>query len=156
MIYQWKPQTSVAVDAQIAGEELERIRVAHNGRLTQDDVVEAARPKEAPLHDAFEWNDRKAAHEFRLQQAGYLIRMIVVAEPDESDRAPVRAFVNVERDDDRSYTSTEHALSDADLRAQVLRRAMGELQAWKRRYEDLTELARLFAAVDRERKKFAA
>jgi hypothetical protein len=124
--YFWKPKVVVPVPAQVAGEELERIRVAHNGRLTQADVVTEARDKANPLHRAFEWNDKKAANEYRLTQAAYIIRSITVTqETDDEDAMPVRAFVNVQRDDDRSYTSVAHAMSDADLRAQVI------AQAWR-------------------------
>jgi hypothetical protein len=46
-----------------------------NGRVTPSMVVEAAKPKTAPLHCYFEWNDKKAGHKFRLHQARRLIRV---------------------------------------------------------------------------------
>lgn len=151
MVYRWKPLTSVAVDAQAAGEELERIRVSRNGRLVQEDVVAEAKDKANPLHPAFEWNDRKAAHAYRLDQAGYMIRSItvVMSEPEqEQEREPIRAFVNVQRDDDRSFTSIAHAMSDEDLRAQVIARAWKELHDWRKRHAELVEFARLFTVID--------
>lgn len=157
MVYQWKPQAGIKIEAQVAGEELERIRVRNNGRLTQEDVLDEAKNAASPLHPAFEWNDKKAAHQYRLTQAGYLIRMITVApaEPEAATTKPVRAFVNVERESDRSYTSVAHALSDQELRAQVLARAMKELHDWRQRYQDLVELARVFSVVDEERNRLA-
>lgn len=148
--YLWKPKVQVPVEAQVAGEELERIRVAHNGRLTQQDVVAEARDKANPLHKAFEWNDKRAATEYRLSQAGYIIRSITVATELEGDKetAPVRAFVNVLRDDDRSYTSVAHAMSDTELRAQVIARAWKELEDWKARHAELVEFARLFSVIE--------
>ena len=147
--YRWKPQTSIKVDAQIAGEELERIRVQHNGRLTQDDVVTEARDKASPLHPAFEWNDKKAAHQWRLEQASYMIRSItVVMDETRVESEPVRAFVNVVRDEDRSYTSLAHAMSDEELRRQVIAAAWAELMAWRKRHAELVELTRVFAVID--------
>lgn len=150
MVYKWKPLTSIAVDAQKAGEELERIRVSRNGRLVQEDVVAEARDKASPLHPAFEWSDRKAAHAYRLEQAGYIIRSItvIVTEPDQQEREPIRAFVNVQRDDDRSFTSIAHAMSDDELRAQVIARAWKELHDWRKRHAELVEFARLFTVID--------
>lgn len=148
--YFWKPKVVIPVPAQVAGEELERIRTVHNGRLTQADVVNEARDKANPLHKAFEWSDKKAAHEYRLTQAAYVIRSITVVEELGGDKqtAPVRAFVNVQRDEDRSYTSVAHAMSDTELRAQVVARAWKELEDWKARHAELVEFARLFSVIE--------
>lgn len=48
------------------------------GRLTPQQVVEAATPDDHPLHDQFEWRDGVAAHQFRLDQARTLIRTVEV------------------------------------------------------------------------------
>lgn len=152
MIYQWKSGAHVILDAQQAGEELERVRTAHNGRLTSEMVADAARPEDAPLHSAFEWDDAKAATKWRIEQAGYLIRSIeIIVDRENEEGAPIRAFVSVERDQDRSYTSTAHALADEELRKQVLGQAWKELEAWRRRHAELCEFARVFAEIDQAR-----
>lgn len=152
MVYQWKAGAHIRIDAQKAGEELERIRIRQNGRLDQANVLEAARKVTSPLHDHFEWDDGKAANAYRLDQAGHLIRCITVSMPKRGgDDAPVRAFVSVVRDADRSYTSTAHALSDSELRQQVLDSAWRELEAWRNRHAELTELAEIFATIDQAR-----
>lgn len=150
--YVWKPGSKASVDAQIAGEELERLRTWHNGRLDAQIVVEASRDPGAPLHSAFEWDDAKAAVEHRSQQASYLIRSIelVVDRPSEHP-TPIRAFVSVVRDEDRSYTSTLHALSDPELRQQVVASAWRELEAWQRRHAELLEFAGIFAQIEKAR-----
>jgi hypothetical protein len=149
-VYKWRAHAGVSIPAQVAGEELERIRVANNGRLTQDDVVSSAKPKASPLHTAFEWDDKKAAHQHRLSQAGYIIRKLdVVAIADDiAKSAPIRAFVSVIRDDDKSYTSIAHAMSDDELREQVIARARKELEDWQERYSDLVEFANVFSAIE--------
>lgn len=152
MVYQWKPGSVHRVNAQVAGEELERIRVHQNGRLEAADVVRESRDPWAPLHGEFEWNDGKAAESYRNEQARGLIRHIAVQmpKPDGSEGA-VRAFVSVVRDTDRSFTSTAHALSDAELRRQVLDQAWRELEAWRNRHAELVELAEIFATIDQAR-----
>ena len=152
MIYKWKQGSKAPVSAQVAGEELERIRTWRNGRLDPKDVIEASRDPGAPLHPAFEWNDTKAAAEYRREQAKYLIRSVeVVVEKSADERTPIRAFVSVERDNDRSYTSTFHALSDAELRQQVVGQAWKELEAWQKRHAELVEFAGIFAEIEKAR-----
>ena len=38
-------------------------------------VVDEAKPKQSVLHDDFEWNDKKAAIEHRLQTARHIIKV---------------------------------------------------------------------------------
>lgn len=152
MIYQWKQGSHISIDAQAAGEEMEKLRTLYNGRLEPQMVVDAARDEQSPLHHHFEWNDKKAAAAYRNDQAGHLIRCITVeVDTGRGERAPVRAFVSVKRDEDRCYTSVQHALSDSELRAQVLASAWAELEAWRRRHAELIELAKVFAVIDQAR-----
>lgn len=149
-VYKWKPGSRIKINAKVAGQELERIRTKHNGRLTADAVLAEAKNKTSPLHGAFEWSDSKAAQQFRLQQALYLVRSIeVVVQQSKTKATNARAFVSVVMDKDRSYTSIAHAMSDADLRKQVVDQAWKELEDWRRRYEKLEEFSRVFAVIDK-------
>lgn len=59
---------------------IEALKVLENqaGVLRPDDVVEAARNPESPLHDQFEWDDTEAANKYRTDQARTLIRAVRV------------------------------------------------------------------------------
>lgn len=85
------------VDAQEAGDELDRIREANGGGLRPESVVEAARDPENILHDCFEWDDSKAAERYRRGEAAHLIRSIrvirVIAESGEKQE--IRAYARV-------------------------------------------------------------
>ncbi|QCI93376.1 hypothetical protein [Novosphingobium sp. EMRT-2] len=151
MIYRWKEGARISVDPQAAGDELERIRVRHNGRLEPEWVVHTAKAAKNPLHDLFEWDDNVAAQNYRVDQARGIIRSIEVVVEAAEERKPMRAFVSVVQERDRSYTSVVHAMSDPDLRKQVLRAALTELEAWRKRYAELVELAQVFAAIDEAR-----
>ena len=48
------------------------------GRLTPDAVVAHAKDEDSPLHECFEWDDSKAAHAHRLDQARSLITSVKV------------------------------------------------------------------------------
>ena len=137
------------IPAEIVGQELQRIHDAHDG-IRPGDVVEEARPRDAVLHPAFEWSDKKAAAAYRVTQARALIRaVIVVAEPDQKESfAPVRAFVNVSGGDrTRLYRPILVAVSNPDEREQVLRRMRHELIGIRQRYEAFVEFAEIAEAM---------
>ena len=71
--------------------------------LTQQTVLDANRPADAPLHNEFEWDDTEAAEKYRLHQAGHLIRSLVIVpecEEPQSDKAEkpvqVRAYFPIQ------------------------------------------------------------
>lgn len=152
VIYGWRPGSRVNLDPQKAGEALNRLEKAHNGLLEPEMVVEAARPEDSPLHPHFEWDDTKAAGLYRVDQARELIRAVTI-DISHSNIEPrtIRAFVNLEVDGQQGYMSTPRAMSDVDLRKQVLARAFAELEAWRARHAELSELARVFSAIDETR-----
>lgn len=65
-----------AADATRIGPELQRL--ANDGATSAREIVEAARPGDAPLHPYFEWDDQLAAERFRQMQASRMVRTIVV------------------------------------------------------------------------------
>lgn len=153
--YRWKPNVPsmwTKLDAQAIGSEIERLEEEHQHSLTPEEIVRAAESKRSPLHPAFEWNDEKAANHYRIDQARKLISLIdvVFVKADQSE-VQVRAFVSVEAPGGRGYTQTVHALDDPDLRNQIVQRAWVELDAWKQRYAELSELGKLFSAIDKAR-----
>jgi hypothetical protein len=78
-----------AITPEIAGKELERIYDKH-GALRAQIVVDEARPDDAPLHPAFEWDDLVAAEYYRREQARSLIKTVQVVREDESDETKKR------------------------------------------------------------------
>lgn len=143
MKFTWADGSRVKIDAQEAGSRIHAIRKRKGGTITPDDVLADARKKSSPLHGHFEWNDTAAARKFRLMQAGYLLRTLVVIYDDHPDEKPVRSFVNVDSGEDRGYEDTLTAMSTPEMRAQVLARAKYELKVWTRRYRRFTEFAQV-------------
>lgn len=148
--YAWRPGSRISIDPEKAGRELARIEKAA-GELTPAVVLERAKSANSSLHNHFEWDDTVAAEQHRLGQAGELIRSITVdiSRSNIEPAKPTRAFVSVERKGERSYVATATAMSDGDLRKQVLARAWAELEAFRRKYADLKELSGVFAAIDK-------
>lgn len=151
-VYQWKERAQVPLDPQITGEHLEFLRINAGGSLTPKAVVDAARSNNSPIHGGFEWDDGVAAEAYRIEQAQYLIRSIVVAvhRPDEAKTTPMRAFVSVVQDRKPSFVSLKAAMGDADLRAQIVSRAKIELRQWADRYRQYEELAAICEAIDKD------
>jgi len=129
-----------------------------NGHIevTAEDLVEDARQASAPTHDFFEWDDTEAAAQYRLNQARYLLRSIHVVVEHNERETETRAFVRVnvqEQDKEvrRVYTSVQYALSEDQLRAQVIEEALRQLENWRKRWAEYDELATVFSAVDKAR-----
>lgn len=57
-----------------------------DGAVRASVLVEEARPKHSPVHDAFEWDDKKAGNEYRLHQARSWIRKVEVIYGDRKER----------------------------------------------------------------------
>ena len=150
--YKWLDGARVKANAQAIGEELEKIRQKNKGKLTPPLVVENAKNKTSPLHRCFEWDDSKAAQQFRIQQANYMIRCIVVVYEENglSQKKPIKAFVSLKDDNDKSfYTSMYTAMSNDEMREQVLRLGYLELVSWQRKYQSFREFAKIFVQIKR-------
>lgn len=48
------------------------------GRITPQEVVEAATPEDSPLHGCFEWDDEKAGAAYRIDQARELLKRVKI------------------------------------------------------------------------------
>lgn len=144
MVYQWKTNI-YPVDAQSAGEELERI-TKKNGELTPSIVVDESRNEKAVLHNCFEWNDDKAAEEYRRHQARVLICNVTVTKiKDQKPSVPVRAYAHIQKE----YKPINVVLKSEDLTNEMLKNALRELTAFKSKYKALCELKGLFSEIDK-------
>ena len=143
MVYEWKTGSHISVSAQIAGEMCEKLE--KEGRLTAKNLLEENRPIEAPLHNAFNWNDSEAAELYREDQARHIIQCIVVKK--ENVKEPVRQFINVDLGE-RKYYSVDMLVSQQETRHVLLKTALAELSAFQRKYQGLKELAQVFTAID--------
>lgn len=144
MIYKWKIPNLLPVDAQTAGEELDRI-YRENGRLEPARIVDESRDSAAPLHPCFEWDDVVAAEKYRQTQAQMIVRSIVtVQEKPNRELVETRAFVSVRQE----YKPIEVVTSSEEQMQELLRTALAELMAFRRKYSILSELAGVMRAIE--------
>lgn len=137
------------VTADIIGNHLNKLYVRH-GQIKPDIVVKDAKSDKSPIHTCFEWNDGKAAHEYRLYQARNLIRSVVIKKEGATRDVYVPKFVSVKKEDssEREYMEIQGMMEDEYSRIQYLRQAYNELLNWKRKYADLEEFAAVFEAIE--------
>jgi hypothetical protein len=123
------------INAQTAGEELARIE-KHRGELKAPDVVDEARPKNALLHPAFEWNDQVAAELHRQDQARHLIRAVQVVN---SDSEPQSVYVHISNTN--SYMPVETVVSQTDLYMDAYKSACSRIKEAQAALAELEKIA---------------
>lgn len=119
------------------------LTLADRGELTPPAVVDAARPEESPLHSCFEWDDGRAAEQYRLVQAGTLIRRVRVTVITGDTTNRVREFVHVPGD---GYRRQEAVAADPVARDLALATMAREWRAFRNRWRAYDELWRVVAA----------
>lgn len=148
MVYKWK-YYKYSVDANVVGKALEDIE-KESGEVTAELLLKKATPKDSELHTLFEWDNKKAAGEWRLHQARQIIGAVaVVYEEEKEEPITTRAFVNVGDVHKASFVNTAKAMSDEETRTVVLKHALDELKAFKAKYAGLNELAIIFTEIDK-------
>lgn len=135
----WRINGIFKADAQKVANEI------GDNNVTAEDIVEKARDEKSELHKCFEWDDTKAAENWRKHQARVLLSMLVI-KPAKEEHAPVRVFsLTSER---QVYQKTEVILKQADEYQSMLKRALLEMESYRRKYHTLTELEDVFKAID--------
>lgn len=135
----WKISGIFKADAQKVADEIGEEKV------TPELVLERARDENSELHKCFEWDDGIAAEKYRLEQARRIIVNLVV-KPKEKDSQPIRCFqVTSER---HTYQPTQLFMKQEGEYQKLLKRALRELESFKRRYESLAELETIFEQID--------
>lgn len=142
-MYQWRAGSRHKVNADVAGALCERLE--DEGRLTPRELLFEATPMNSPLHDEFEWDNNRAATEYRIYQARNIINSLTINISSEQ-KEPVRAFFNITKPN-ASYTSTKIIIQDQDSRQRLLNQALSELLEFQRKYQTLQELAPVFDGI---------
>jgi len=132
------------------------IAARHGGVLNQRDIVDAAKDPGHVLHAYFEWDDAACGEAYRLIQATQLVRRVklsIVRSDGQTRELSIRTTRQFQsRPSMRSavggYEAIDAILSDDDKRRELLAQVLNELQAYRRRYAELSELQSVWVAVD--------
>jgi hypothetical protein len=116
--------------------EINRIYQEHNG-ITPSLLVEEAKNPDSILHHLFEWDDEKAGHAYRLDQARQIITSVKVNIVSETKMISAVSYVRDPRvpGDQQGYVSIETLKTDKDLAKESIKlefaRAYSHLQKAK-------------------------
>jgi len=135
-------------------DELEFIRKRHAGLLRPRDIVAYAERSDTALHSYFEWDDDKAAYEYRLEQARRLIRIHVCLLPN--DNKTIRVYASLPSDQKKSgggYRTIVNILNHAERREEMLKYILDELIRVKNKYEHFYELKNIWIEIDKAKEK---
>jgi len=105
--------------------------------ISPEAVVAAARPKNSPLHEYFDWEDSEAARCWRLHQARNLIRVCIrIEELPNDEKQEIQVFVSLpeDRNDEGGYRVMTDVLNDDERREALLEMALKDLQTFRRKY----------------------
>ena len=94
----------------------------------------------------FEWDDKKAGHEYRVSQARQLIANVKIIFEDIGE---TREYVNVIVDFSRKYVHIDQARQQPFLWKQVIDQALKEAESWKERYKKYNQLSLIVNAVEK-------
>jgi hypothetical protein len=119
-----------SLNAEIDPEEVGQV-LEEMGSFTTEDLLRAAKSKSSPLHKYFEWDDSKAAHEYRLHQARNLVLSIGFDYGD----GITRTHESVVIDRQRTYVPIETISHSEELIEQVLKSALSEVLFWRAKHQ---------------------
>lgn len=146
-VIKWSVNGIFKADAAKCYEEIQKIGNEVNPRQ----VLDKAKDEQSELHKCFEWDDTVAAERFRLHQArSVLNHLIIVTREEEEENEPIQFRVMMKNEDEKgtNYKQTIIMVKDEDEYKKLLEQAYAELQAFKKKYSCLTELANILALID--------
>lgn len=129
------------------------LRALHSrdGVLTCEAVLDAARPKNSPLHDYFTWDDSRAAERYRLIEAGRLIATVRIEYRRKKAAQVVYtpAFIptGTNSEGKREYFPVEEVTRNEFLQQKALADARSEMEGTRARYSHLVDLLELSTEV---------
>lgn len=143
--YKWKLEgLGKGVDVALVVEELTRLQKV-NRILTPEVVVRAAEDNNSILHKLFEWDDNKAAYNWRLQQARTILNNIEVTIITDGEPREIAVFEVTTRSE--GYKSVDTFTNeDVDfVRASILR----QLNTMKSKLKTYKEFDKVLFFIDK-------
>lgn len=127
------------VDREAVRAALEALTAENDEVLLPDAIVAAAKKKDSVLHPLFEWNDSKAAHAHRIDQARALVRTIKIDITTETTTVQTVAYIrNPDAEpEDQGYVSVMRLLREPDRARAALVAEFSRAAAALRRAREL-------------------
>jgi DNA-binding Lrp family transcriptional regulator len=134
-----------------ATRELEQLAKENAGLLKVEHVVRKARNPNSALHQFFEWDAKSAQEALHEMIARKLIRayQVYVEVKDVEKPQKVRAFVSLSSDRKAGggYRLLADVMTDEEKREEMIADALKDLEAFERKYRQLSALAPVLEAI---------
>ena len=141
----YKLKRGLPVSADIVAKEINALMKSNKGIISPNQLVNSAKKKKSPIHDCFTWDDTKAAKKYRIEEAKYLLRTVIVEYIQENKTYTTRAFVST---NDKEYQKIESVLADDELVEHLLEQAKKDFLAYKSKYQHLEKLQILWETFE--------
>jgi len=117
MTYKWKVKGVFKANAGKCKKEIDSL-----SEKTRENVVKFARNRNTELFKCFEWDNKKAAEKYRLEQAGVILRSIIFVTVIEDVEVPVRAFERGNNESNSAYRNVTESLNDDSFKQVIINR----------------------------------
>jgi hypothetical protein len=124
MVYQTNKKITKSVISEI-------VRVEKEKGLTPEHLLEVAQNKDNPLHDLFQWDNKEAGREWRLQQARVIINEVKVIVGTKFISAFENVSIKVDDGTERFYKPINEIINNKELRQQIIQKAIQNIVYWK-------------------------
>lgn len=122
-----------------------------DGKVDAEDLVDLSKDPKAITHRYFDWDNKSAAHRWRIHQAQRYIKAIVVSV--EGEDTPAFHHVYLKDEDKTSYVRVDECLKNDDLWQQVIQEALRQAESWSARYQRYEELSDIVVAIQKTKEK---
>ena len=152
--YYFRKGCRISLNAERTWGELEEIKRRNIYKMLEPpEVVDYARENpDSELHKGFEWDDSKAAEQYRLQQARqiiYNIRIIQVEDDVNVDVAKTVEYIPYTHLDTISgYRSTIEVYKNEEDYEQLKQQAYRDLLYWSKKYNNIVEFKQIFEDIE--------
>ncbi len=130
---------------------LRKLAEKNGGVLTPDAVVAEAKSPKSVLHDQFDWDDKSAAQQHRIEQARRLIRSVRIEVQTTTRTITSVAYVRDPRAEpkEQGYVPVETLRDDIDLAREAVAFEFAKAAAAMARTRDLAVVLNIGDEVDR-------
>lgn len=125
--------------------ELSRIKADNNNKLSPEAVIRSAKDKESPFHNQFTWDNKSAAHKWRIQEANEIIQAVVIQSPDGVEKPVYKVKVTMAPTTVKAYT--EAPINDEEFVKEQVKNTL--VSIWQR-HKGISEYALIWKAVERQ------
>ena len=139
----WRINGIYKADAEIVGREIRSL----GDSVTAEMILDKARDENTELHKCFEWDDSVAAEKYRINQAGGIIRNLVIQVSDDpGEERTIRVLHKA--NEEHVYKPVGAIVRNINEYANLLERAKMELSSFKKKYSCLAELSEIIDLID--------